>query len=478
MLSCYLSRTFRFKSVILARLKTSTICARPPTSANLGGVGDLFGTDGIRGIANRQLTVELAVAVARAAARVLGEGGRVRALIARDTRVSSPMLEAALEAGLCSAGADVMLAGVLPTPAVAFLVGPLEADLGVVVSASHNPWQWNGIKLFSRDGFKLPDQVEDRIEQLVHQGLPPGDRVGKARPCRQSGRIYLSHLRSTAPESLSGLKLVLDCAHGATFRLAPALFHGLGAWVAALNCRPNGQNINRGCGSLHPEGIGRRVIREDAHAGLAFDGDGDRLIMVDETGQVIDGDQMLAMLASHLKRGGRLPGNLVVGTVMSNLGLEAALSRDGCRLARTRVGDRYVLEEIERAGAILGGEPSGHLILRDRATTGDGLLTALAVLELMRETGRPLSELARAMERYPQCLLNVRVARVEGWQDDPHLAQVIEQARQEIGEGRVVVRASGTEPVIRVMVEAREARQVEVSAQRIASVLKQRFGGD
>ncbi|MBE3590184.1 MAG: phosphoglucosamine mutase [Firmicutes bacterium] len=431
----------------------------------------LFGTDGVRGRANAELTPELALALGRAAAEVLGAGRsmRPRFVIGRDTRASGPMLEHALVAGLLSAGADVTLLGVLSTPAVAYLTPALAADAGVVISASHNPAEYNGIKLIDARGRKLPDELEDRIEAAMRrdrvQDPPPSPRAvgGVARDEAAVAR-YVEHLAASVDVPLGGRRVVLDCGHGAAVRTAPDAFRRLGVAVEVLNDRPDGWNINDGCGSQHPEGLARAVVERGAFAGFAFDGDADRCIAVDEAGRIIDGDGILAVLALDLKARGRLPGDTVVATVMSNLGLERALARAGIRLLRTRVGDRYVLEGMLASGSRLGGEQSGHVILLDHATTGDGVLTALQLLAVAARRGQPLSQLAAVVERLPQAQRNVPLP--SGTKPAPEsYADAVAAAEARLsGRGRVVVRPSGTEPVIRILVEGEDAKEVETTA--------------
>ncbi len=439
---------------------------------------ELFGTDGVRGIANKDLTVHLALRIARAAATVLRRHGdrRPQVIMGRDTRLSGDMIEAAMLAGFCSAGADVMNVGIMPTAGIAYLARTLNVDIGAVISASHNPFEFNGIKFFSHEGFKLPDCVEAEIEALVtssaHLDHPLGDGLGRRTAEGDTAERYLRYLRELAPGDLAGLRLVIDCAHGAVAEIAPALFRDLGAEVYPLHCQPDGININDHCGATHPEVVAQAVREHGADIGFSFDGDADRLLLADERGQVVDGDQVMAIAAKYLQAQGRLPGNLLVGTVMSNLGLERAMAQQGIRLLRTQVGDRYVLEEMRQRGATLGGEQSGHIIFLDHATTGDGLVTALMVLHILRATGEPLSKLASVMEAYPQKLVNVTVANARGWEEDAPIRTAIAAAEHDLGEeGRVLVRASGTEPKIRVMVEAARQEQVERWATYIAGVI-------
>jgi phosphoglucosamine mutase len=442
----------------------------------------LFGTDGVRGIANQDLTVELALRLGRAAAFKLAHRGkeRPRVILGRDTRTSGDMLEAALVAGMTSTGADVLLAGVMPTPAVAYLATALEVDAGVVLSASHNPFDYNGIKFFSHQGYKLPDALEDEIERLTLSDeeipRPTAGNVGRAEPCAEAIARYEDHLRGVMSHRLDGIQIVVDCANGAAYRIAPEVLRTLGAQVIALHDQPDGININDGCGALHPEVAARAVRDQGADVGLTFDGDADRLLMADERGQVVDGDHVLAVTARHLQSQGRLPGDLVVGTVMNNLGLELSLAEIGATLRRTRVGDRYVLEAMLETGARLGGEQSGHIIFLDHATTGDGLITALVMLDIMAAQGKRLSELAAVMTPCPQVLLNVPVRERVAWDQDSEVSAAIAAVERELqGAGRVVVRASGTEPLIRVMVEGTDGDRVAAGAESIAGTIRQRF---
>lgn len=426
-------------------------------------MGKLFGTDGIRGKANAYpMTCEMAMKVGRAVAAYFRKDHHpARIVIGRDTRISGAMLEHALVAGICSAGGEALLAGVLPTPGVARLSVEHRADAGVVISASHNPFQDNGIKLFRGDGFKLSDDVESAIETLILENGQEGEGtlsedVGNALAMAESNDQYVRFLKSTlAPSTdLSGWRLAVDCSHGATCWSAPMLFRELGARVDLVGASPNGRNINDHCGSQHPELLQKRVVESGAKAGLAFDGDGDRLIAVDEKGRVVTGDQILVVCARHLKETDALDHDLAVSTVMSNIGLGLALKRMGVRHLITDVGDRYVLHEMRKTGAVIGGEDSGHMIFLKHHTTGDGLLTALRLLEAMHDLDAPLSELAGAMKVYPQVLLNLDVTRKPDIASVPEIASAIDAAEKELGEeGRVLVRYSGTQPLLRVMVE-------------------------
>jgi len=443
-------------------------------------MGRYFGTDGIRGrVGDAPMTVEFAVRLASAAARVLApQGGSV--LIGKDTRLSGYLFEAALEAGFVAAGVDVRLIGPLPTPAVAYMTQRTGCDFGVVISASHNPYEDNGIKFFNRDGGKLSDAVEAAIEAELER--PPltvsSQRLGRATRIDDSRAYYQDHCLSSVPAGLrlDGLKLVVDGANGAAYKVAPRVFSDLGADVVPIGCSPNGRNINDGCGSTSPALLQLTVPGVRADAGLALDGDGDRLVMVDHLGRVVDGDQLLYVIAKARHAAGALPGP-VVGTVMSNLGLEHALQRLGIPFLRAKVGDRHVLELLRERGGTLGGETSGHLLCLDRTTTGDGIVSALQVLAVMRETGASLAELTTGMSRYPQVLLNVAIAR----KVDPHALPAVVDAvaaadAQLAGTGRIVLRPSGTEPLIRVMVEGEDGVLVQALAEQLADVVRAAAG--
>jgi phosphoglucosamine mutase len=451
----------------------------------------LFGTDGVRGVAGSDLTARLAMDLAAAAAGVLGDSGefsaarkagqRPVAVVGRDPRASGEFLEAAVVAGLAECGVDVLRLGVIPTPAVAHLIGPLGADLGVMLSASHNPAPDNGIKFFSRGGFKLPDTVEDAIEERLRdaavRAIPAGG-FGRVHDAPEARERYLDHLISTlqgyegdataSGPPLAGIRVVVDCAHGAAHDVAPEALRRAGADVTAIGAEPNGLNINEGCGSTHLEPLIAAVVAAGADAGIAHDGDADRCLAVTADGQVVDGDQILTVLAMELKDAERLPGDTVVATVMSNLGFHHVMRDAGIRVALTAVGDRYVLEAMKSGGYVLGGEQSGHIIMLDHATTGDGLLTGLHLLAAARRRGLALGELVKVMQRFPQVLINVRdvdKSRVAG---SAGLAASVARAEAELGEsGRVLIRPSGTEPTVRVMVEAAD----EAQAQRIARLL-------
>jgi phosphoglucosamine mutase len=444
-------------------------------------VAPLFGTDGVRGVANRDLTPELAFALGRAAAQVLGGRGRPRIVLGRDTRASGPMLQAALLAGASSAGGDVYRLGVVPTPAVAFATLDLPAQAGVAISASHNPPEDNGIKFFSAEGMKLPDEVEAEIERVVREGdgpRPSGGDVGKVVDDPGPVERYVEHLLAAAEVPLEGMKLVVDCANGAAYRLAPEVLSRLGADVHAINTDHDGAAINVGCGATHPEIVAAAVRELRADAGLALDGDADRAIFADSGGNVIDGDQVIAACALALEDEGRLKGDTVVVTVMSNLGFRRALEGAGITVLETQVGDRYVLEEMLRSGAVLGGEQSGHLIFLDHATTGDGLLTAVRFLSLARARDATVAELAASMRRYPQVLENVRVADAASLEAAQGVWEAVRTSEAALGDsGRVLVRASGTEPLVRVMVEAEAEEDARRHAETIAQAVRRALEG-
>ena len=425
----------------------------------------LFGTDGIRGVANAHpMTPELALALGRAVAFVAGRGRRhaPRVLIGKDTRLSGYMLETAIASGVCSMGGRVLLCGPIPTPAVAHLTGSMRTDAGIVISASHNPFADNGIKIFGADGFKLPDEAEQEIERLIREPERLGERrtgpaIGRAEKLEDARGRYVAFVKNTFPRDLTldGVRVVVDAAHGAAYRVAPLVFSELGATVYAIGVRPNGTNINRDVGALHPEHARADVVKRSAHIGIALDGDADRVIVIDEKGEIVDGDAVMAMCATRMRRDGELRATTVVATVMSNLGLERALAAQGISLLRTPVGDRHVVEAMRSGGYNLGGEQSGHLIFLDHSSTGDGLIAALQVLALMIRTGRPLSELAReAMERVPQVVESATLPARRPLEEMAQLQGALARVRTELGqEGRVLVRWSGTEPKLRAMVE-------------------------
>ncbi len=447
----------------------------------------LFGTDGVRGVANvAPMTAEMVLEIGRAAAYVCKRRSdrSPKCVIGRDTRLSGTMLESALTAGICSMGVDVILLGPMPTPGIAFLTRSMRADMGVVISASHNPYQDNGIKIFSREGTKLPDSEEDEIESLITSGrgraaLPCGSEIGGAKRIEDPGGRYIVFCTRTFPEDLSleGMRLVLDCANGATYRVAPPIFSELGADVAAIHCAPNGTNINEHCGSQHTEDLAALVLERHAEAGLAFDGDGDRLIAIDEKGQALTGDHIVAICAKTYKEQGWLRNNRVITTVMSNYGFVMALQKLGIEHGAAKVGDRYVLEMMKEKGAIIGGEPSGHVIFLNHHTTGDGIITALQLLACMRMEGKPLSELAKVMTLAPQSNINVDVKSKPPLENLPALQQAIRRAEDELaGKGRVLIRYSGTQAMCRVMVEGPTEKQTECLAQQLADTVKGLLG--
>ena len=449
-------------------------------------MGRLFGTDGVRGLANGDLTVELALGLSQAAAVVLTQGRhadelreqgkRPTAIVARDPRVSGQFLTAAVSAGLASSGIDVLDAGVIPTPAAAFLVGDIRADFGVMISASHNPAPDNGIKFFSFGGTKLPDAVEDRIElALAGEKLAPtGEGVGRIRRFADAEDRYLLHLLSTIDVSLKGLHVVIDCAHGAAAGISPQVFADAGARVTVIGSDPDGLNINEGVGSTHLGPLQAAVVEHGADLGIAHDGDADRCLAVDAQGRLIDGDQIMAILALSLKNRGLLTDNTLVATVMSNLGLKRAMAEHGVTLIETKVGDRYVLEALAENGLALGGEQSGHIIFSEHATTGDGILTGLQLAAEMVRTGRTLAELADVMTVFPQVLINVRGVDRTALDGHPVVAAAVAEEEAALGDsGRVLLRASGTEPMVRVMVEAAHQATAEEVAERLAAVVRE-----
>jgi len=446
-------------------------------------MGRLFGTDGVRGLANGDLTAELTLDLSVAAAHVLGERGvfaghRPRAVVGRDTRISGQFLEAAVVAGLASAGVDVLLLGVLPTPGVAHLTDALGADLGVMLSASHNPMPDNGVKFFARGGVKLDDAIEDAIERRLREpwDRPTGGGVGRVSTYDAAVADYAAHLVATVPRTLDGLRVVLDCAHGAASVVGPLALAQAGADVVALSAEPDGENINRDCGSTHLDGLQRAVVEHGADVGFALDGDADRCLAVDAAGQVVDGDQLLAVLALSMRDAGTLKADTVVATVMSNLGFVQAMRREGVGVRQTRVGDRYVLEAMKVSGYSLGGEQSGHVIMSAHATTGDGILTALQTASRMAEQQRSLADLAAVMNRLPQVLVNVQGVDKSRADEDAVLAAAVAEAEFELGDGgRVLLRPSGTEPVVRVMVEAGTAEQAQAVADRLADVVRRQL---
>lgn len=442
----------------------------------------LFGTDGVRGVANLEpMTSETAMKLGRAAAYLFKtRSGRHQIVIGKDTRLSGYMLESALTSGICSMGVDVLLVGPLPTPAIAFLTRSLRADAGVMISASHNPYQDNGIKFFSNEGFKLPDEMEIRMEDLLSSGAiehlrPTADDIGKAYRIDDAEGRYIEFVKRSIPRDLDlqDLKIVVDCAHGAAYKVTPKVLRELGATVWVIGNEPNGVNINDQCGAVHPEQLQAEVLKRGAQIGIAHDGDADRVMFVDEAGQLVDGDHVVTMLALEMNQRGQLKQKTVVGTVMSNYGMELALAQAGITLIRTPVGDRYLLERMLAEGYNLGGEQSGHLIFLDYNTTGDGLISALQVLKLMKRSGQSLSKLAQCMTATPQVLLGVTVGSKPDLKDIPLLQEAIRSAEARLnGSGRVLVRYSGTEPLLRVMVEGKDRAVIQTVAEELASVVR------
>ncbi len=460
----------------------------------------LFGTDGIRGVANQfPMTAEIAVRLGQAVAhhfRHRAGRRRTRILVGKDTRLSGYFFESALAAGLTSMGADVLFLGPLPTPGISFMTTSLRADAGIVISASHNPYQDNGIKIFGADGFKLPDEVELELESMILAGDPrsgadieqggnpltallDAERIGRARRYEDSAGRYVVFMKSAFPKdmTLDGLKIVVDCANGAAYKVAPLALEELGAEIVMLGNQPNGTNINRDCGSLHPRFAAAKVIETGADLGITLDGDADRVILIDEKGQLVDGDHIMALCGPALKAQGALPHDTVVATVMSNIGLEIALRRHGISLTRTQVGDRYVVGELRRSGATFGGEQSGHLIFLDHVSTGDGMVAALQVLSIMQRTGKPLSELCKVMESFPQTLLNLNVRDKPDLNTLKEVKVAIEDAEGVLGQqGRVLVRYSGTEAKVRVMVEGVDSKMTDTCARQIADAIERAIG--
>ncbi len=446
----------------------------------------LFGTDGVRGVANQDpMTSEMALKIGRAAAHVFRDSTRRhRIVIGKDTRLSGYMIESALTAGLCSMGVDVLLVGPVPTPGIAFLTRSLRADAGVVISASHNPYEDNGIKFFGRDGFKLPDETEKKIEDLIFSGAidsvrPTAAEIGKAFRIDDAIGRYNEFVKSSVPRGmdLTGFRMVVDSANGAAYKIGPRVMTELGADVISLYDQPSGMNINQGCGSMHPEVISRAVVANRAGIGIAFDGDADRVILCDEKGSVVDGDAVMAVCAIQMMKEGRLRQNTLVATVMSNLGLELAMQKAGGKLVRAAVGDRSVMEKMLSGGYNLGGEQSGHIIFLDNNTTGDGLISALQILSIMKQTGKPLSELAQCMKTYPQTLVNVRVKERKDLASIPEIAKRMAEVEKKLdGTGRLLVRYSGTEPKVRVMLEGENQQVIKALAEDLAGLIKEKLG--
>ena len=442
----------------------------------------LFGTDGVRGVANEELTPLLAMQLGQAGATVLTKENEHRPtiMVGCDTRISGDMLANALMAGICSVGANAVYVGVIPTPAVAYLTKKYKVEAGVVISASHNPVEFNGSKFFDGNGYKLPDSMEDEIEALIRNGMqgvefPTGSRVGKIKYRTDAREEYINHAVQTVPVDLSGMKIVVDCAEGASYYTSVEALRELGATVVPIHNMPDGTNINANCGSTHMEELQARVVFEKADVGLAFDGDADRLLAVDENGEMVDGDQIMGIVGVHMRDQGKLKKDTIVATVMSNLGFFKMGEREHLNMEQTKVGDRYVLERMREIGASLGGEQSGHIIFLDENTTGDGLLSALHLLQVMVDTKKPLSELAKVMTVMPQALINAKVPnhKKDRYMEYPEIAGAIEELdRKFAGEGRVLIRPSGTEPKVRVMIEGKDQKMIEEEARKLADLIQ------
>ena len=442
----------------------------------------LFGTDGVRGIANEELTPLLAMQLGQAGAYVLTKETEHKPtiMVGCDTRISGDMLANALMAGACSVGANCIFVGVIPTPAVAYLTRKYKVDAGVVISASHNPVEFNGIKFFNGNGYKLPDEMEDEIEAVIKSGMagikfPTGPRVGKIKYRTDAREEYINHAVQSVPVDLSGMKIVVDCAEGAAYYTSVEALRELGANVVPIHNMPDGTNINANCGSTHMEELMARVVFEKADLGLAFDGDADRMLAVDENGKVVDGDEIMAIVGNHMKAQGKLKLDSIVVTVMSNLGFTLMAKENGINIETTKVGDRYVLERMQEMGANLGGEQSGHIIFLDENTTGDGLLSALHLLQVVVETGKPLSELAKVMQVLPQALINAKVSnhKKDKYMEYPEIADAIAKLEEKFaGEGRVLIRPSGTEPLVRVMIEGKDQEVITEEAKKLAHLIQ------
>ena len=453
----------------------------------------IFGTDGVRGVANVEpVTAETALKLGRAAAHVITthsgrqrrEGGRAKIVIGKDTRLSGYMLENALVAGVTSLGVDVLVIGPLPTPGVAYITRSLRADAGIVLSASHNPYEDNGIKFFRHDGYKLDDSLEQQIENLVFSGeiesiRPTADNIGRATRIDDALGRYIEFAKASFPKGLTldGFRIALDCANGAAYKSSPCILRELGAELTVGHNSPNGRNINANCGSTHPEAIVQLVKESGAQIGISHDGDADRVILCDENGEIVDGDEIMAIAALDLLRQGKLVKNTLVATVMSNFGLDETLRKAGGRVIRTKVGDRYVIEEMMRSGYNVGGEQSGHMIFGDYSTTGDGIVSALQILRIMAETGLPLSELKKCLRKYPQAQRNLRVSSKPPLEELPEVLALVKEAETKLGNaGRVLLRYSGTEPKIRLLIEGRDHDQINTMADRIAGAIMERIG--
>lgn len=449
-------------------------------------MGKLFGTDGVRGIANKDLTPELAYKIGRAGAYILAREKKGKIVVGKDTRLSGDMLEAALTAGICSMGLDVISVGIMPTPAVAYLTRKYESLAGVVISASHNPGEYNGIKFFDSKGFKLPDEVEEEIEDIILNNkelnlFPTGENIGRVIVENNGREDYINYLISIIDLDLTGVKIAMDCGHGALYKIGPEIIKRLGGQLIVINTEPTGMNINDNCGSTNPEMIQELVIKEKAHIGLSFDGDGDRIIAVDELGNIVDGDHILAICGTYLKENGRLKNNTIVGTIMTNMGLDLYLQEKGINIVKTKVGDRYILEEMIKNDYVLGGEQSGHIIFLDYNTTGDGLATGLYLLKVMKETGKPMSQLNKLMTDFPQVLVNARVKNElkNKYKENKEIIEKIKEVENLFqGQGRVVIRPSGTEPLVRVMIEAKEDIGLLEIASDLARFIEERIGTD
>lgn len=445
-------------------------------------MGRLFGTDGVRGVANEELTPLLAMQLGQAGAYVLTKEKEHKPtiMVGCDTRISGDMLANSLMAGACSVGANCVYVGVLPTPAIAYLTRKYKVDAGVVISASHNPVEFNGIKFFDGDGYKLSDALEDEIEDFIKNGMkdikfPTGASVGKIKYRTDAREEYINHSMRAVNVDFRGLKIVVDCAEGASYYTSVEALKELGGDIVAIHNNPDGSNINANCGSTHMEELQARVVYEKANVGLAFDGDADRLLAVDELGNIIDGDQIMAIVGNHMKAKGKLSSNIIVATIMSNLGFFLMGEKNKIKIEQTKVGDRYVLERMKEIGASLGGEQSGHIIFLDENTTGDGLLSALHLLEVMVESGKPLSELSQIMQVMPQALVNAKVPnhKKEYYMDYPEIAEAIEELNKKFaGEGRVLIRPSGTEPMVRVMIEGKDKKQIDTEAKKLAALIQ------
>lgn len=449
-------------------------------------MGRLFGTDGVRGVANKELDAILAYKLGQAGAYVLTSETHhtPRILVGMDTRLSGDMLESALVAGICSVGAQAVCLGVLPTPAIAYLTRFYKADAGIVISASHNPFEFNGIKFFDSNGYKLPDRIEDRIEAVILDGaekipMPTGGEVGSKSVVETAMDDYVTFIKSTVDGDLKGLKIAIDCANGASYDVAPYTLFDLGAEVSVINSDPDGVNINANCGSTHIEGLKKFVLESKADIGLAFDGDADRVLAVDEKGQFIDGDQIMSIIGLGLKSKGKLSDDTIVATVMSNMGFDIMAKREGIKVCKTKVGDRYVLEEMLKNGYSLGGEQSGHIIFIEHNTTGDGLLTGVQLAKALKDSGKKLSELASVMQVLPQVLKNAKVSnqKKHSYMEDEVIASQCKQLEDEFnGEGRVLIRPSGTEPLVRVMIEGKDQEYITKRAEELAVIIEKRLG--